>query len=113
MRHNLQLGITAHDGSHDGNCARSLRQSHPRKSAVAIGHELNLITVASDVYEGRLELHQWVEALVETACVTSLQGRNELETGERTSFTVENIDDFHVMIVVLCTLTRGFRLPRC
>ena len=101
MWHNLQLGITAHNGSHDSNCARSFCQSHPGESSVAIWNELYFITMASDIDEGRLELHQGVEALVETARITAFQRWNKFETGERTPFAIQNVDDFHVMMIVL------------
>jgi hypothetical protein len=57
--------------------------------------------VTGYIDEGRLELHQGVEALVESARITSLQGRYEFETGERTLFAVQYVDDFHVMMSVL------------
>ena len=101
VRHDFQLGVAAHDGCHDGHRAGSLGQRHAGVGAVAVGDVFHFVAVAGDVDEGRLELHQRVEALIEAACVAALQGRNEFEAGEGTLAAAEDVDDFHVNAVVM------------
>ena len=100
--HYLQLGIAAHDGCHDGYRAWAFCQCHAGVVAVAIGHEFHFVAVAGDIHKGRLELHQWVETLIETACVAALQWRHELEAGKGALAAVEDVYDFHVMMSGLC-----------
>ena len=91
----------------------SLGQCHLPVRAVAIRHIFHLVTVAGDIDERRLKLHQRVDAIVETANVAALERWHEFETGKRLLRTIEDVDDFHILSLFRDYGISGLRITFC
>ena len=100
MGHNLQCGVAAHDGSHDGYGAGALGQRHLRIGAVAIGHIFHLVAMAGDVDEWRMELHQRVNAVIEAAHIAAFQWGHQLETGEGLRCGLDDVNNFAHSVII-------------
>ena len=98
MRHNLQLRIAPHDGSHDSYCARAFGKGHLGIGAIGVGYVFYLVAMAGDVDERRMKLHQRVYALIESAHIAPFQWGHQFETGERTMAVCYDVNNFHVLL---------------
>ena len=83
MGHNFQLRIAAHNRCYDGYRSGAFGQRHLGVRTIAVGHVFHLVAVAGDIDKRWLELHQRVDAVIESGDVAAFQGWHQLEAGKR------------------------------
>ena len=99
VRHHLQVRIATDDGAHDGRRTGALGHRHLLKRAISIRHILHLVAMAGHVDERRLKLHQRFNAVVQPTHVAALERRHKFKTGERSLRTIDDVDDFHIVVI--------------
>ena len=64
--------------------------------------------MAGNVDEGRLKLHQWLDAAIELTCIAAFQRWHKLERGKGRLAVFQNVDDFaHSFMIDVLSVSWG------